>query len=104
MTQEVLGASSSREAVTRPAASTPPLDNVPPDRDPPKTAGLAALLEGLNLSDKLVTADAWCVEMGADDVAKLAQEEIAEEREQFIAHLELPPMKTKKLRMALTRA
>ena len=37
-----------------------------------KTGGLAALLTGLKLQDKIADADAWCVEQGADAVADLA--------------------------------
>lgn len=40
-----------------------------------KTAGLAELLAGLNLSGKLAEADVWCVDIGAEDVYALGKQQ-----------------------------
>jgi hypothetical protein len=66
-----------------------------------KTAGLEKLFAGLNLGDKVASADAWCVEQGADDVFELAEEDNAEELESFVSHLGLPKLKQKKLLAAI---
>ena len=44
-----------------------------------QTAGLAALLQSLNLHDKLGAADAWCADKGAEHVADIAEYGLAEE-------------------------
>ena len=59
-------------------------------------AGLKELLEGLNLSDKLQQATAWCADAGADSVADLDGYE-----EELAAALALPRIKKDKLVKAL---
>ena len=58
----------------------------------PAIAGLEALLQGLNMADKLDAAAAWCVENGADCVRELEGYE-----ETFADALFLPPIRRGKL-------
>ena len=41
--------------------------------------GLAELLASLKLTEHLGAADAWCVDLGAEDVADLKDEDLAEQ-------------------------
>jgi len=66
-----------------------------------QTAGLAALLQSLNLHDKLGAADAWCADKGAEHVADIAEYGLAEE---LVSHLQLPIIKVKKLLAGLQSA
>ena len=76
-----------------PTAAVRGVPVVPPDQ---RVEGLAELLVDAKSTDKLATAEAWCIEQGADSVADLAGYE-----SDFIAHLALPRIKTDKLRAAL---
>ena len=76
-----------------PTAAVRGVPVVPPDQ---RVEGLAELLVDAKSTDKLATAEAWCIEQGADSVADLAGYE-----SDFIAHLALPRIKTDKLRTAL---
>ena len=56
--------------------------------------GLAALLDGLGLSDQLPAAAAWCEANGADSVAAIVEVEMVAE---FVEALALKPVKAKQV-------
>ena len=60
--------------------------------------GLAVLLASLKLTEHLAAADAWCVEQGAEDVADLKDEDLAE---QLVEALKLKRIPAKKLVAAI---
>ena len=60
--------------------------------------GLAVLLASLKLTEHLAAADAWCVEQGAEDVAELKDEDLAE---QLVEALKLKRIPAKKLVAAI---
>jgi len=60
--------------------------------------GLSDLLSSINLGNQIEAARSWCIEMGADDVADLNEEDYPEK---LAAALELPPIRAKKLVKAL---
>ena len=60
----------------------------------PQVAGLAALLDGLGLSDQLPAAAAWCEANGADSVAAIVEVEMVAE---FVESLALKPVKAKQV-------
>ena len=65
-------------------------------------AGLQELLDGCDLGGSYATALAWCKEQGASSVDDIVESE-AVFAEQFVAALQLPPIKASRLRKTLTQ-
>ena len=72
------------------AAATAPVADAAP-----QVAGLAALLDGLGLSDQLPAAAAWCEANGADSVAAIVDRTQRRRIAEFVESLALKPVKAK---------
>jgi len=63
-------------------------------------AGLQELLDGCDLGGSYATALAWCKEQGASSVDDIVESEVVF-ADQFVAALQLPPIKASRLRKTL---